>query len=279
MFSKTLDAEFFRALRNRNLILVLCIVPAIAFLIGVILQASASAVLPGLARAMGQSTLTPAARWERSVLFALGAGGNAILQIFYVLAAAFIFGEEYRWQTWRLVLPRTSRSAIAAARIALLFGALAASVLGLLLAGLITGGLGALAAIASTTPGDLDLLSHVAAVSGVAAFLWLELAVLGLFTGVVTAMTRSLLAGSVITMLAVLVQSILSSQLPIHGPPLAGLALLPTYAADMGRFFFDVNSGSSWRVPLTAAMSLAGWGIVWASIIFLTLRRQQFANE
>jgi len=52
-----------------------------------------------------------------AALDGLGAFNNAFLQIFPISGAAILFAGEYRWETWRAILPRNERSAILLAKL------------------------------------------------------------------------------------------------------------------------------------------------------------------
>jgi len=54
----------------------------------------------------------------RTLLRAVGAAGNPFVQLFLAIGAASLFALEYRHATWRLLVPRRSRIALLAAKLA-----------------------------------------------------------------------------------------------------------------------------------------------------------------
>jgi len=68
-----------------------------------------------------------------------GAYNNLFLQIFPIAGAAILFAGEYRWETWRAILPRNGRHSIIIAKLITFAIAAVLSVLGCGLAGLLVG--------------------------------------------------------------------------------------------------------------------------------------------
>jgi len=54
----------------------------------------------------------------RTLLRAVGAAGNPFVQLFLAIGAASLFALEYRHATWRLLVPRRSRTMLLAAKLA-----------------------------------------------------------------------------------------------------------------------------------------------------------------
>jgi ABC-2 type transport system permease protein len=69
----------------------------------------------------------------------LGAYNNLFLQIFPIAGAAILFAGEYRWETWRAILPRNGRLSIVVAKLIVFALAISLSVLACGLAGLMVG--------------------------------------------------------------------------------------------------------------------------------------------
>ena len=59
----------------------------------------------------------------------LGTMQSSIFQIFAIVGAAILFAGEYRWETWRAILPRNDRTAVMFAKLLVFALAIAASIL------------------------------------------------------------------------------------------------------------------------------------------------------
>ncbi len=78
---------------------------------------------------MPDASATVAVRPIRTLLRALAAAGNPVVQLFFAVGAAALFALEYRYAGWRLLVPRRSRTMLLVAKLAAFLIAGAASLL------------------------------------------------------------------------------------------------------------------------------------------------------
>ena len=113
---------------------------------------------------------------------------------------------------------------------------------------------------------------------------WLELLLLGISTGLITVMSRSVLVGTISVILAAFCQTFLSSQVTANVSSIPLLAALPGLCADVARFFVthtEVSPGEyiAWRAALVALASLLVWTFLALCLTLARFRKQQFNRE
>lgn len=219
------------------------------------------------------------------VVQAIGAlkGAPYVFSIpFLMIAAMGILATDYRWETWRLLTPRNTRTNLILAKLAT-FGVTAA--VGLLLiviiafAGGIFGGL--LNGVPIVLSGAPDAgLVHLL---GVFAVGWLELMVFGAAAACLAVVTRSPFATFFITLVWAIGQGIAQLQIQAPdpaNPPLKYLALLPGYSAD----FLKSVIMTGWMGPASnsvtyALLCLLAWAVGLTVLSVVLFKRQDLTRE
>jgi ABC-2 type transport system permease protein len=166
------------------------------------------------------------------ILQGLGLAGSSFFQIFYVAGAAALFAGEYRWETWRLLVPRNSRANLVGAKFAVYAMACAASLLalgvgaalGTLYSSLLNG-------IAPSLPG----LAFPAQVAGVFLASLAELLVLGAFTALVAIASRAMIGALLVGIFFSFAQGIAMVLVHPWEAPLRFFAYLPSMSATLLR--------------------------------------------
>jgi ABC-2 type transport system permease protein len=106
-------------------------VPVLTLFLGILLET--------FSRATPGGAMLGYAAPVSSTLDGLGSYGNIFFRLFPIAGAATLFAGEYRWETWRSILPRNERSAIMLAKLCVFAVAGAISILLCGVAGLLTG--------------------------------------------------------------------------------------------------------------------------------------------
>lgn len=214
----------------------------------------------------------------RSAMRAVSLAGNPIAQLFYASGAAAFFAVEYRYATWRLIVPRRSRAGLFAAK-AIGFCLFAAVSLLLLLAGDVAASLlvplARHAAVADAPPATLPNLGLAFAVGAA------ELVALGGTASLLAVVTRSQLG----TLLPVFLLSFAAAGAEaifnLSGNALA-LIPLPTFAADAVRSWLAADAdvaGASGGAAAIGAAVLAGWSVATYGLAGWLFSRQDLARE
>ena len=158
------------------------------------------------------------------ILHAFTLSGSFFFQIFYLAGAAVLFAGEYRWETWRLLVPRNSRFNLLAAKFAVYGLATAASILAL----------GAAAAIAALYDGLLAGVMPAGLASNfplqaVILFLicWAQLLLMGGFVALLAVATRALTGPLLAAIFFSVVQNIGMTLVHPWEAPLRFFAYLP----------------------------------------------------
>ncbi|THV21424.1 ABC transporter permease [Peteryoungia ipomoeae] len=202
---------------------------------------------------------------------AMSISGNTLGHLLYAIGIGTVFATEYRYATWRLLVPRHSRLQLYGAKFLVCLVALAAS---LLVAGLgdmlvnltraALEGQGAVVSLAASSASRL-VLAFMAAL--------LELAVLAAFVGLITTVFRSMMPAIILAFLLILGSSMVHLYLGSDADALP----LPSYGAEFLRSF--IVSGDSTAQAGFGAISL----LVWLALLFLggaaCFQRQQLTSE
>jgi hypothetical protein len=203
---------------------------------------------------------------------ALSVSGNSLGHLFYALGVASIFFLEYRYSTWRLIVPRSARSELLAAKFLVCLVCLSA---GLVVA--VLGDMGLNLALALVNGQGLaglriDLGSVPLVVAAFAAAL-LELSVLAALVATIVIICRSLVAAVLPAFLLAIGASILQLYL---GRDADGLPL-PSYAAQSLRDWLFSAGGSA--AGLEGLLVLLAWLAGLLTLGSIWFARQQLATE
>ena len=268
MLSGAVRGELYRARRNRAVLFwAYWAVPLALVLFGAALDLIALVHLRG---APGQRSFADVAAAP------LYLAGNPFVHILYAAGAASLVAGEYRWETWRLIVPRSRRSLLIGAKL-LVFAWLA----GLALLFALVGSTG-LRALAQGLSGGLErwtvdaaTLLRLAAAFGASL---LEILVLGAFVAIAAVRTRSVLAATLVGFGASLALTLALEYLgPL--PPASPALALPPFAGDVVRDWAGSGRGDLASPAMTGLAALALWAALLSAAAMLAFRRQDLARE
>lgn len=202
----------------------------------------------------------------------LSVSGNSLGHLLFALGTASVFFLEYRYATWRLLVPRHSRTELYAAKLIVCLAGLA---LGLVIVALGDMALNLLLSLLSGQGGGGLLFSAgsfslLMAAGGIA---FLELAVLAALVAVIVIVFRSMIAAVLSAFLLAIGSTLLQLYLGTDAERLP----LPSYAAQALRD--GVLAGGD---PASAGLGfavLAGWSVVLIGLGLAIFSRQQLAVE
>ena len=214
----------------------------------------------------------------RSAMRAVAIGGNPIAQLFFAIGAAALFTVEYRYSSWRHVVPRCSRPRLMLAKLAV-FALLAALSLALICAG---DGLASL--VLPLTKGvPMTDAPPATAAALLAAWLtsWLELMALAGLVALMAVGTRSTLGAILppflLSMAAAFAESYFVSASGVVAP-----VPLPTFAADSIRaWLWSQGPEAAAFAPgaLIGAIVLPIWILASFGVAMAIFQRQDLAEE
>jgi len=207
----------------------------------------------------------------------IAAAGNPIVHLFYAVGAATLFAGDYRWETWRLLVPRSRRGSLVAAKF-LVYLLLVAASLFVLFAGtiairflgqLLTSGGGGW-----QTDGAALFRVAVAALGSL-----LEAAAFGGLVACVAIASRSLTAAILLPFLLSL--GVVLGLEYLNAQAAADLMLLvPTHAGDALRSWAAGGAAAMGAGGAAAALvALAAWTAVALAAAILLFARQDLARE
>lgn len=275
MILAALNAELFKLRRNRTVLAwAFLFAPAMTLVIGI-----GQEVLTRLAP-LGAELLRVAPL--DYVLRAANASGNLIVDMFLILGGAVMFGGEYRWETWRAIVPRVGRSSLLISK-ALAFGlAGTCSMLACALAGFLVALFGAATnhtgLIWPPVGAPVAFLAVAISIIGACLQVWL----IGLLCAVAAIATRSILATSLIVFLALIAQEIAVARVTLaDASPV--FAIVPTLAS---------RGAQGWASALLADADAIGeqlgpfgliatsvWIVLLLSVAHAMFTRQDLARE
>ncbi|HEX4739177.1 MAG TPA: hypothetical protein VH331_16625 [Allosphingosinicella sp.] len=212
----------------------------------------------------------------RSAIRAVAIAGDPFAQLFYAVGAAAFFAVDYRYGTWRQIVPRNRRFALLFAKM-LGFALCAAASLvllgaGDLLASLVlplTRGF----ALTDVPPATLASLTLAFGTS------FLELLALGGTVALLATLTRSTLGALLPAFLLSFLLAGAEALLNLSGNALAALPL-PTLAADAVRSWIGGGDGAaSVGAAAIAAAALVGWSVLTYGAAALVFARQDLTTE
>ena len=280
MFSRVLAAELYKVLRRRPLLFWgFLFVPIFSF----------AADLLWLSQPIRVPSITPHVDLLFRLSHALEISSSPLAQVFFIAAAAVIFGGEYDSETWRLLAPRAPRADWILAKVFLyaagLFCSLALVALGTTFCAILQAASQLIPLTSEAHDG-----SSIVAFAAVFGVSWLELLLLGLVTGLVAVTSRSVLVAAISMILLTFCQSTLISLIRLasvvdgDGTSAALLALLPGLAAEVERFFAthaEVSPGLyvTPRVAGIGLMSLSAWVTLTLLLTLVWFRRQELSRE
>ncbi|MDP5279870.1 hypothetical protein Q9Q95_13125 [Sphingomonas sp. DG1-23] len=268
MLGAAIRSEWYRTTRNRNLLFwAYGVIPLVYFALAATFDISM--VL--------QNGSPKDSDNLRMIARVLNVAGNPVAHLFFAIGAASIVADDYRWETWRLIVPRNGRRSLIAGKFLtylMLVGlALVLTVIGDRF----------VAVAAGIVRGQVDWPSAQAVGQASAVFFaaWFELGVLGAAVMFLAILTRSLLGAVIPAFLLSLTAAMgLDYLVPRRDAPWALLA--PGRAGEVVREWILPPSG----VPMIrtetaalAAISLFLWAVSALTLAILAFGRQDLSNE
>ncbi len=250
-------------------------VPVLTLAVGVLIE-TVSRATPG-------SAMLSYAAPATSTLDGLGSYGNIFLRLFPIAGAATLFAGEYRWETWRAILPRNGRSTVMLAKLSAFALAGAASILLCGTAGFLTG------LYEAALFGNLDW--PTAGAGGVALSLlvgfmasFLQLMATAGLVMLIAVLSRSMIAAIIGSFSILLAADLLSVYLRVRLASASEImALLPNVAGDalrqMASALLDDPDALGLHLALPGAASLILWCVVLSAAAILLFRRQDLPHE
>jgi ABC-2 type transport system permease protein len=132
MITEALSAEWLKLTKNRwAMFWAWGFVPVLTLAFGVLVET--------FSRATPGGAMLGYAAPVSTALDGLGSYGNIFFRLFPIAGAATLFAGEYRWETWRAILPRNERATIMLAKLCVFAAAGAISILLCGVAGFLAG--------------------------------------------------------------------------------------------------------------------------------------------
>jgi ABC-2 type transport system permease protein len=279
MLADALSSELFKLWRNKTTwFWGFCFAPIVALAIGVGTVVFIRYKETGLAAAMPEDI-------ARQTVNGVSQAASPLTMLFILIAAGILFGGEYRWETWRLLAPRSSRANLLGAKFLTFAAGAAFTVLAI-------GAAAPLTSLLNTMVNHTQLTwSGGSALAFLVTFLeqflisWAQLLQVGAVAALAAVVTRSILAAVIAPIVLGVVQAALTNMPQgdsLHPSPWR-LLELPGLSADMLRAF--LNRGLLSHVTIDpgvatqAAISLLGWIVIAMTVALVTFRRQDLAKE
>ena len=276
MIASALSAEWFKLRKNRSVLIWAFLAAPVATLgLGVLVEASLSGVTRGAEEFARAEPL-------EYVWRGIGTTGNLIVQLLLILGASIVFGGEYRWETWRNIVPRSSRFALFVAKF-LAFALTAALSIALCAAGGFLTGLfsAAVGGVAPTWP-QVPALNVIGGLALTLLASLLQACWLGAVCALAAVLTRSILAATLVTFLIMLGQEIAGGRVAVIDASVT-VTGLPTIAArglrDWGALLMGDDSAIGAHLGPAGLVSLLVWLALTLAAAWLVFQRQDLSRE
>lgn len=276
MIVDALRAELLKLTKNRwALFWCWGFVPVLILVTGVLIET--------FSRSMPAAAMLAFAAPITSALDGLGGYGNVFLRLFPVAGGALLFAGEYRWETWRAILPRNERTAIMLAKLGAFAIAGAASTGLCGIAGLLVGFCDATMSGAVHWPpvsaGEVVLSLFV----GFGASFLQLMATAGAVI-LIAVLSRSMLAAILGSFFILIAAELLAAFMRLTLPRAPdSAALFPNLAGDAIRQLADALRGDPDAIGLHLALpgvaALLMWLLVLSAAAILVFRRQDLPRE
>ena len=277
MLADAIAAESYKLLRNRSLLFWgFCAGPLGNFLFNLLTETylflRSSAVTP---------RLTAGAHIDlgQQLMQGLSTSTSFFFEIFILAGAAGLFAGEYRWETWRLVVPRNSRANLMLAKFAV-FGMAAA--IGILAFGIF----GALAALYTALLNGLTPSLSLALPQAAGVFLGAlaEMMLLAGLAALIVTLSRAQIAALLAGIAFVIIQTIAMRLVHPWEAPLRYFAYLPIMSAYLIRTWAagqEIGPGVlvDPGMVLPAVLFLAAWITVLTGLAVTLFQRQDLSRE
>jgi len=205
------------------------------------------------------------------------------VQLFFMLAAAALVADDYRWETWRLVTPRNTRGNLLLAKL-MTFGVGAAgsilllavfSMVSALIDGVVTG---------DGFTSNFSFSADLVRMGGSFATSWLELMAMAALAMLLVVLTRNAIPaviGSIGLWLAQLIAIDRITKGLTAPPGVLDYAFLPAFSADVLRTALLAGAPPESQPALwpVAFLALALWAAGFAALAVWAFRRQDLTRE
>jgi ABC-2 type transport system permease protein len=217
----------------------------------------------------------------QQILQSVDLGGSSFVQIFFAAGAAALFAGEYRWETWRLLCPRNSRSNLMAAKFLVYALACAVSLMALgIVAALHTGYDASINGQSLTLPG----IGFVTPLAVTFLASWAELLVLGGVTALVAVIMRASTGALMTAIFFSFAQTVGMAFVHPWSAPLKDFAFLPSMCAYLIRAWAagqEIAPGVLADPAMIAPVSLflVGWIVALTALVLALFRFQDLPRE
>jgi ABC-2 type transport system permease protein len=279
MLADAIAAEGYKLLRNRGMLFWgFCFAPLINLLFN--LGTSTWLFLHGTGAAL-RLAQAAGARPDlgAQLLQGLASSTSFFFEIFTIAGASALFAGEYRWETWRLLVPRNSRTNLLLAKFAVFAMAASASILAF-------GTFAVLAALYNALLNGLspDFAIAVPRAAGVFLGALAELMLLSGLTALIATVTRAQMAALIGGIFFVIAQAIGMGIVHPWEAPLQDFAYLPAMSAYLLRAWAagqEIGPGvfADPAKVLPACLFLLAWIGALAGFAIAVFRSQDLSRE
>jgi ABC-2 type transport system permease protein len=275
MIIDALRAEILKLTKNRwSMFWTFGFVPLFTFAMGLLFET--------FVRTPANGPLANVTSPMNATLDGLSAFNNSFLQIFPIAGAAILFAGEYRWETWRAILPRNERTAILLAKLLTFALAVAA---GILLSGILgwlvsTYDLLVLHATPHAPPAGAGKIALALFVAFGGSFLQvMATAALVMFVAVVS---RAMIASIIAPFMILIAAALAASRIRIPRADLSAAAypsIAGTSIDQMARAITGDPDAIGIHLAVPSAAALVLWCIVLSAAAIYLFRDQNLARE
>ena len=273
MIPEAIRAEIFKLLKNRwSAFWAFGFMPAFALLTGIIEQTWTHSqpaldffqyAAPATEGVLGLSTIE-----------------SSVFQLFAIIGGAILFAGEYRWETWRAILPRNSRINVMIAKFVTFIIALSISIVACGVARFLVGLYDAALTGDATWPSNAGGFLLAILLGFAATFM--QAMVTATFVLLVAVVTRSMMAAIIAPFMVLVASEIGSLRYRLDPTDLTG-ALFPNLAGRSLREMGNSAMGDPDMVaPYLAApgvLAMIGWFALFTAAALFLFRRQDLSRE
>lgn len=205
MLADAISAEAFKLSRNRlTSFFAYLFLPVAAIGVGIVSELLMNNIRPNDGIALPQAPFDAG----QALVGAIQQSSNPLALLFCLIGAAVLFAGEYRWETWRLMMPRNTRTNQMLGKIVVYVAACGLSLLLASLATLLMAWLGALIDGKTIISLNADSARTAAGYFGVG---WAHLAQAGAVAALAAVLTRSIMAALMVPLGVGIAQGILQA--------------------------------------------------------------------
>lgn len=273
MILQAFRAELFKLIRNRwTAYWAFLFMPTMAFLVGIIDESFGH---------FYAGNVIPFADPVSYGIMGLGTMQASIAQLFAIVGAAILFAGEYRWETWRAILPRTERHAAIFAKMMVFALAIAISIALCGVARMFVGFYDA-ALTPNAVPLPYDAGNVLLAILVIFAANFLQLMATAGLVLMIGVLTRSMMAAIVAPVLILFACEIATLRIGFANPDV-WTVILPNVAARSVQQYGLATLGDAdafgTHLAAPGAAALALWLVLLTAAAIYLFRRQDLSRE